>query len=885
MDGALGVGLAATQLGVLHRVLVYRVGSDAPLRRAGQPRDRVARRRARDRARRGASACRPCSSTSSGRCTCGSARSMSSGQPITIEAAGLEARVIQHEIDHLDGVLILDRTSREQRKEAMRALREAHGRLTVRADQPRAHRLPRHLGVRRDACSSAWPRSPHRPRARRHPAGPPAGPGPAGSPRRRSPRRRARLGLELAQPDDVGEPQARAQIAAHEPEAVVVCAFGALIREPLLSAHPMLNVHPSLLPRWRGAAPVERAIMAGDERTGVSIMALTAGLDSGPVYAAARGADRRRGHLRDARPAAGRARRRAAGRRARTAGRPAAPQPEDGVDLRREDHRRGPAARPGAPGGRAGAYRPGAVAPHRRVRRAAERSGASACSRPGRSPDGPAPRARSPATAALPVLGTAAGGLELADGAARRAGGRWPARTGCAAAAMSPGAGSVAPARARGRTAPSGGCSNTGPTPTARCGARADGLDARDRALATQLVFGTVQRRATLDHVIDAPQPTGPAAGSTRRCSPRCASGSTACCSSIGPRPTPPSATASSSSSAARRGRRRLVNAVLRRAAREGAGDPRRAATTPTPAQAAIRALRAAVAGASCGGPSSGRTGARRCWRAINEPAEAAVRVNTLRADRRGGRGRLPVPSRPAPGLPEGLVLDAPFDVHGSELFAEGASWPSRGRRCSSARIARPAPGERVLDLCAAPGGKTTHLAALAADAAEIVAVERHPGRGGGARATCGRMGRGLGRGAGRPTRPSPISRSAGFDRVLVDPPCSGLGTLRSRPDLRWRASPERDRGARRARRPGSSTRRTRCRAPGARWCTPCARSPGAEGARRDRRVPPSAIRSSPPSRCRRAAGLGDPPRRRTCSCCPDLDGTDGFFIARLRRG
>jgi methionyl-tRNA formyltransferase len=68
------------------------------------------------------------------------------------------------------------------------------------------------------------------------------------------------------------------------PEAVVVCAFGALIKEPLLSEYPMLNVHPSLLPRWRGAAPIERAIMAGDADTGVSIMQVTAGLDSGPVY-------------------------------------------------------------------------------------------------------------------------------------------------------------------------------------------------------------------------------------------------------------------------------------------------------------------------------------------------------------------------------------------------------------------------------------------------------------------------------------------------------------------------------------------------------------------------------------------------------------------------
>ena len=72
------------------------------------------------------------------------------------------------------------------------------------------------------------------------------------------------------------------QIAAAAPDALVVCAYGVLVKEPLLSAYEIFNVHPSLLPRWRGAAPVERAIMAGDAETGVSIMRLTAGLDSGP---------------------------------------------------------------------------------------------------------------------------------------------------------------------------------------------------------------------------------------------------------------------------------------------------------------------------------------------------------------------------------------------------------------------------------------------------------------------------------------------------------------------------------------------------------------------------------------------------------------------------
>jgi methionyl-tRNA formyltransferase len=90
-------------------------------------------------------------------------------------------------------------------------------------------------------------------------------------------------GIELYQPDSVNDDAARARIAAANPDVICVCAFGALIKEPLLSDYEMLNVHPSLLPRWRGAAPIERAIMAGDAETGVSIMRLTAGLDSGPV--------------------------------------------------------------------------------------------------------------------------------------------------------------------------------------------------------------------------------------------------------------------------------------------------------------------------------------------------------------------------------------------------------------------------------------------------------------------------------------------------------------------------------------------------------------------------------------------------------------------------
>src|SRR5215213_7694332 len=95
--------------------------------------------------------------------------------------------------------------------------------------------------------------------------------------------RAALLGVETIQPEDLNSEEARAAIDAARPEAVLICAYGALVKEPLLSRHDMLNVHPSLLPRWRGAAPIERAIEAGDEETGVTIMRPIAELDAGPI--------------------------------------------------------------------------------------------------------------------------------------------------------------------------------------------------------------------------------------------------------------------------------------------------------------------------------------------------------------------------------------------------------------------------------------------------------------------------------------------------------------------------------------------------------------------------------------------------------------------------
>jgi methionyl-tRNA formyltransferase len=124
--------------------------------------------------------------------------------------------------------------------------------------------------------------SPHRPQLvvtppdSRRGRGQLAGPPPAAQAARE-------LELALLQAENVNDEAARERIRSSGAEVAAVCAFGQLIREPLLSELEMLNVHPSLVPRWRGAAPIERALMAGDDVTGVSIMRVTEGLDSGPV--------------------------------------------------------------------------------------------------------------------------------------------------------------------------------------------------------------------------------------------------------------------------------------------------------------------------------------------------------------------------------------------------------------------------------------------------------------------------------------------------------------------------------------------------------------------------------------------------------------------------
>ena len=93
------------------------------------------------------------------------------------------------------------------------------------------------------------------------------------------------LGLEVRTPKSLRDPEAQAAFAALDLDVAVVAAYGLILPQPILDApkHGCLNIHPSALPRWRGAAPIQRAVMAGDSKTQICIMQMEAGLDTGPV--------------------------------------------------------------------------------------------------------------------------------------------------------------------------------------------------------------------------------------------------------------------------------------------------------------------------------------------------------------------------------------------------------------------------------------------------------------------------------------------------------------------------------------------------------------------------------------------------------------------------
>jgi methionyl-tRNA formyltransferase len=90
-------------------------------------------------------------------------------------------------------------------------------------------------------------------------------------------------GVPVLQPDDLSAPASLTELLSHAPDVLVACAYGRIVGQPVLDALLSVVVHPSLVPRWRGAAPVERALMAGETELGVATLRMTAGVDEGPV--------------------------------------------------------------------------------------------------------------------------------------------------------------------------------------------------------------------------------------------------------------------------------------------------------------------------------------------------------------------------------------------------------------------------------------------------------------------------------------------------------------------------------------------------------------------------------------------------------------------------
>jgi 16S rRNA (cytosine967-C5)-methyltransferase len=318
--------------------------------------------------------------------------------------------------------------------------------------------------------------------------------------------------------------------------------------------------------------------------------------------------------------------------------------------------------------------------------------------------------------------------------------------------------------------------------------AEAEALDARDRALAMRLAYGATQRRGTLDYLIErlASRPVA------QLDAPVLAALRLGLYELLYLSGAPDHAVVADCVELAKTQRSAghgLVNAILRRAAREGSGSLLGSLPEETPEQAAVSHSHprwlARMWWQELGAPE-----ARALMAADNEPGELALRVNTLCADVAGVALELDTPSHGDAEIPEALVLDGPLDLHGSDLWESGAIVAQSRAAMLVARVLDPQPGERVLDLCAAPGGKSTHIAALMRDSGEVLAVERNRARAAELAETARRLHANSVR---VELADATLDRPEGavFDRVLVDPPCSGLGTLQARPDLRWRVAPQ----------------------------------------------------------------------------------------------
>jgi 16S rRNA (cytosine967-C5)-methyltransferase len=367
----------------------------------------------------------------------------------------------------------------------------------------------------------------------------------------------------------------------------------------------------------------------------------------------------------------------------------------------------------------------------------------------------------------------------------------------------------------------------------------AEGLDARDRAFAMQLAYGTVQRVRTLDHAIETlgRRPVRKLDPPVRAAL-RIGAYQLAYMDGV-----PAHAAVDESVELVRRaGLERAVaftNAVLRRLS-EGLPEVLARLHEETPSAAALMHSYPDWV-AETWWRELGPDDARALMRRQNEPPETAVRT------------------------PEGPKV---VDSIPPDWLETGYAWPqSRGSQLAGDAVGA-RPGERVLDLCAAPGGKATQLAAAGA---EVVAVERHEGRARELEENARRLGVRL-----TVANVDALALPDGlgeFDRALVDAPCSGLGVLNSRPDLRWRAEPLPDvqvallRAAVERVRPGGTVTYSVCTVNGAEN----------EGVVDSFGLPVDDLGSSWPE-------YRHPSRPGFLLTLPHVHGTSGFFVARMRK-
>jgi len=319
--------------------------------------------------------------------------------------------------------------------------------------------------------------------------------------------------------------------------------------------------------------------------------------------------------------------------------------------------------------------------------------------------------------------------------------------------------------------------------------ARRAGLDPRARGFATRVAFGAVQRRRTLDHVLDGLLDRPEALEAPVRDVLRLGAYELLWSERVPASAAVDQAVRLARALPAARGRASaragLVNAVLRRVA-EGGRQRLAALEDPSVPPGLRHSVPDWIADALVAG--LGTEDAEGVLRAANLPAESALRWNPLRGPRATVERALGVTGPPDPRFPEAIVLPGPFALEDSPLWVAGRVMAQARASMLPARALDPRPRERVLDLCAAPGAKATHLAALSRNGAEIVCVERHAARADALRALARRMGARVTVvvGDGRD-----VDLPGGFDAALVDAPCTGLGVLSARPDARWRRRPE----------------------------------------------------------------------------------------------